>query len=37
VLGHFNADAVAKQTLRFYDEMTRRCKARELVPPLPQN
>ena len=37
VLGHFNADTVAEQTLRFYDEITRRRKARELVPSLPQN
>ena len=29
VLGHFNADAVAEQRLRFYDEITRRRKARE--------
>jgi len=29
VLGHFNADTVAEQTLRFYDEITRRRKARE--------
>jgi hypothetical protein len=37
VLGHFNAPAVAEQTLRLYDEITGREKAAALAPRLRQN
>ena len=37
VLGHFNAPAVAEQTLRLYDEITGRERAPALVPRLRQN
>ena len=37
VLGHFNADAVAEQTLRLYDEIAGRQKASFAASPLRQN
>ncbi len=37
VIGHFNAPAVAEQTLRLYDEIAGREKAPALAPPLRQN
>ena len=37
VLGHFNAGAVAEQTLRLYDEIAGRQKAGSTAPRLPQN
>jgi glycosyltransferase involved in cell wall biosynthesis len=37
VLGHFNAPAVAEQTLRLYGEITGREKTQALAPPLRQN
>jgi glycosyltransferase involved in cell wall biosynthesis len=37
VLGHFNAPAVATQTLRLYEEIARRDKAQALASPLRQN